>query len=35
MFYNIEILEEAGVDYTQIETWDDYILAGKSSGRNK
>ena len=29
MFYNTEILEEAGVDYTQIETWDDYILAGK------
>lgn len=27
-FYNTEILEEAGVDYTQIVTWDDYKEAG-------
>ncbi len=27
-FYNTEILEAAGVDYTQIKTWDDYKEAG-------
>ena len=27
-FYNTEILEEAGVDYTTIKTWDDYKTAG-------
>ncbi len=27
-FYNTEILEAAGVDYTQIVTWDDYKEAG-------
>ena len=28
-FYNTEILEEAGVDYTSIKTWDDYKAAGE------
>ncbi len=28
IFYNTEILEAAGVDYTQIVTWDDYMEAG-------
>lgn len=28
-FYNTEILEEAGVDYTTIKTWDDYKAAGE------
>lgn len=27
-FYNTEILEEAGVDYTTIKTWEDYKQAG-------
>lgn len=27
-FYNTEILEEAGVDYTTIKTWEDYKNAG-------
>ncbi|HLS73034.1 MAG TPA: extracellular solute-binding protein [Actinomycetaceae bacterium] len=27
-FYNTELLEEAGVDYTTIETWDDFEEAG-------
>ncbi|RRJ66888.1 extracellular solute-binding protein [Paenibacillus oralis] len=27
-FYNTEILEEAGVDYKQIKTWDDFKEAG-------
>ncbi|GGA32941.1 ABC transporter substrate-binding protein [Paenibacillus physcomitrellae] len=27
-FYNTEILQEAGVDYTQIITWDDFKKAG-------
>lgn len=27
-FYNVEILEAAGVDYTKIVTWDDYKEAG-------
>jgi len=27
-FYNTELLEAAGVDYTTIETWDDYEAAG-------
>lgn len=27
-FYNTEILEEAGVDYTKIVTWDDFKKAG-------
>lgn len=27
-FYNTEILEEAGVDYTTIKTWDDFKKAG-------
>ncbi|TPE68365.1 ABC transporter substrate-binding protein [Halalkalibacterium halodurans] len=29
MFYNEEIMEQAGVDIDSIETWDDYIEAGK------
>jgi len=29
MFYNTEILEEADVDYTGIETWNDYRESGK------
>lgn len=28
MFYNSELLNEAGVDYTTIKTWDDYRDAG-------
>ena len=28
-FYNKEIFAKAGVDYTKIKTWDDYIEAGK------
>lgn len=35
-FYNTEILEGAGVDYTAIKTWDDYKAAGmkvKEAGR--
>ena len=30
MFYNTEILEEAGVDVNSIVTWDDYIAAGQA-----
>ncbi|WP_018924966.1 ABC transporter substrate-binding protein [Salsuginibacillus kocurii] len=29
MFYNEEIMDEAGVDIDSIETWDDYIEAGE------
>ena len=29
MFYNTEILEEAGIDYKDIKTWDDFHEAGK------
>jgi len=29
MYYNTKILEEYGIDYTTIETWDDYTAAGK------
>ncbi len=29
MYYNIEILEKYGIDYTKIKTWDDYTNAGK------
>ncbi|UTR16203.1 ABC transporter substrate-binding protein [Salipaludibacillus sp. LMS25] len=29
MFYNEEIMNEAGVDIDSIETWDDYVEAGK------
>ena len=29
MFYNTKILEEAGIDYTAIKTWDDFHEAGK------
>lgn len=34
MFYNREILEEAGVDPDSIVTWDDYIEAGKQVTRD-
>ncbi len=30
-YYNAEILEEAGVDYTQIKTWDDFHEARQDS----
>ncbi len=29
MFYNTEILEEAGIDYKDIKTWEDFHEAGK------
>ncbi|MGO1627369.1 MAG: ABC transporter substrate-binding protein [Microbacterium sp.] len=29
-FYNAELLDEAGIDYTTIETWDDFREAGAS-----
>lgn len=29
MYYNTEILEKYGIDYTQIKTWDDYTAAGE------
>ena len=29
MYYNTEILEKYGIDYTKIKTWDDYTEAGK------
>ncbi len=29
MFYNTELCEQAGVDYTAIKTWDDYYAAGQ------
>lgn len=29
MYYNTELMEQAGVDIDSIETWDDYIEAGK------
>lgn len=29
MYYNTEILEKYGVDYTKIKTWDDFTAAGK------
>lgn len=34
MFYNAEILEEAGVDVDSIVTWDDYIAAGQQVVEN-
>ncbi|WP_078593916.1 ABC transporter substrate-binding protein [Evansella clarkii] len=34
MFYNEEIMNEAGVDIDSIETWDDYIEAGKQVVEN-
>lgn len=33
-FYNTEILEAAGVDYTTIKTWDDYKAAGEKVAAN-
>jgi len=29
MYYNVEILEQYGIDYTEIVTWDDYTAAGE------
>ncbi|MCU9615122.1 extracellular solute-binding protein [Caldibacillus lycopersici] len=29
MYYNKEILEQYGIDYTQIKTWDDFTAAGE------
>ncbi len=29
MYYNAELLESYGIDYTQIKTWDDYTAAGE------
>jgi arabinosaccharide transport system substrate-binding protein len=29
MYYNTELLEKAGIDYTKIVTWDDFTAAGK------
>ncbi|QKS70021.1 extracellular solute-binding protein [Paenalkalicoccus suaedae] len=29
VYYNMEIMDEAGVDIDAIETWDDYVEAGK------
>ncbi|QKS72835.1 sugar ABC transporter substrate-binding protein [Paenalkalicoccus suaedae] len=34
MYYNTEITEAAGVDIDSIETWDDYIEAGKQVVQN-
>ena len=37
-FYNTELLEAAGIDYTTIETWDDFMEAGsqyyEATGKN-
>jgi arabinosaccharide transport system substrate-binding protein len=34
MYYNTEIMEEAGVDPDSIETWDDYVEAGRQVVEN-
>lgn len=34
MFYNTEIMEQAGVDIDTIKTWDDYVEAGKKVVEN-
>jgi len=34
MYYNEEIMNEAGVDIDSIETWDDYVEAGKQVVEN-
>jgi arabinosaccharide transport system substrate-binding protein len=34
MYYNADVMEEAGVDVDSIETWDDYIEAGKQVVEN-
>lgn len=34
MYYNSEIMDEAGVDVDEIETWDDYIEAGQQVVEN-
>ncbi|GAE29779.1 ABC transporter substrate-binding protein [Alkalihalobacillus hemicellulosilyticus] len=34
MYYNTEIMEEAGVDIESIQTWDDYVEAGKQVVEN-
>ena len=33
MYYNRELLEQAGIDPDAIKTWDDYIAAGKTFRR--
>ena len=40
MYYNTEILDQYGIDYTKIKTWDDYTEAGRklkeaSDGKSK
>ncbi|MBB6450923.1 arabinosaccharide transport system substrate-binding protein [Geomicrobium halophilum] len=34
MYYNTEIMDEAGVDIDSIETWDDYVEAGQQVVNN-
>lgn len=34
MYYNADVMEDAGVDVDSIETWDDYIEAGKQVVEN-
>ncbi|WP_405096695.1 ABC transporter substrate-binding protein [Oceanobacillus sp. FSL H7-0719] len=34
MYYNTEIMDEAGVDIDSIETWDDFVQAGKQVVEN-
>ena len=34
MYYNVDMLEEAGVSIDDIETWDDYIEAGKKVSKD-
>lgn len=29
MYYNVDLMDEAGVDIDEIETWDDYVEAGE------
>ncbi|CDQ20136.1 L-arabinose-binding protein [Halobacillus karajensis] len=34
MYYNKEIMDQAGVDIDSIKTWDDFVEAGKKVGEN-
>ncbi|MFP3359398.1 extracellular solute-binding protein, partial [Planococcus sp. SIMBA_143] len=34
MYYNTEIMDQAGVDIDAIKTWDDYVEAGKQVVEN-
>lgn len=34
MYYNKEIMDQAGVDIDSIETWDDYVAAGQQVTKN-